>query len=56
MKKVSAEVDSMAPVALNLYTGICGWTRGVGAPAARRSTQGMTAWCRRAVTNARDAL
>ena len=35
--KGSAEVDSMAPVALNSYAGICGRTRGSGAPAARRS-------------------
>jgi hypothetical protein len=28
----SAEVDSMAPVTLNFYAGLCGWTRSVPHP------------------------
>jgi hypothetical protein len=44
--KGSAEVDSMVPVALNFYAGICGWTRGAGAPSAPHPTKGMTAGCR----------
>ncbi|HXP15067.1 MAG TPA: hypothetical protein VN907_07180, partial [Actinomycetes bacterium] len=54
--KGSPEVDSMAPVALNFYAGICGWTRGTGAPSAPHPTKGMTTWYRCATSNARDNL
>jgi hypothetical protein len=46
----------MAPVALNFYAGICGWTRGAGALAAQIQPKGMTAGFRCVVGDARDAL
>ena len=54
--KGSTKVDSMPPVALNFYAGICGWTRGAGAPSAPHPTKGMTAGCRCVVGNARNTL
>ena len=54
--KGSPEVDSMAPVTLNFYAGICGWTRGGGSAFGAAPTNGMTAGCRCVVGEVRNAL
>jgi hypothetical protein len=46
----------MAPVAVNSYAGICGWTREAAASSAPHPTKGMTAGCRCIVGAVRSAL